>query len=105
MRPGEKLFEELFVPGEDYRRTGHEKIFVASNAGRFVPSHLDQAIGALEIAAQTNDTTAIADCLRNLIVEYRPNQPSGEVRAGELEKPAMTYPLAPRLNKAMNQAK
>jgi FlaA1/EpsC-like NDP-sugar epimerase len=105
MRPGEKLFEELFVPGEDYRRTGHEKIFVASNAGRFVPSHLDQAIEALEIAAQTNDTTAIADCLRNLIVEYRPNQPSGEVRAGELEKPAMTYPLAPRLNKAMNQAK
>lgn len=29
LRPGEKLFEELFRDGESYRRTKHEKIFVA----------------------------------------------------------------------------
>ena len=31
LRPGEKLFEELFRDGEDYRRTRHDKIFVAGD--------------------------------------------------------------------------
>ena len=31
LRPGEKLFEELFGAGEDYGRTRHEKIFVCRN--------------------------------------------------------------------------
>jgi FlaA1/EpsC-like NDP-sugar epimerase len=31
LRPGEKLFEELFIPGEVYARTAHQKIFVANN--------------------------------------------------------------------------
>ncbi len=41
LRPGDKLFEELFIPGEDYNRTTHEKIFIASNASQFVPEDLD----------------------------------------------------------------
>lgn len=31
LRPGEKLFEELFLEGEIYHRTAHEKIFVSQN--------------------------------------------------------------------------
>ena len=31
LRPGEKMFEEMFLDGEDYARTAHEKIFVARN--------------------------------------------------------------------------
>ena len=31
LRPGEKLFEELFAADEEYGRTRHEKIFVAQN--------------------------------------------------------------------------
>ncbi|MCU0494637.1 MAG: polysaccharide biosynthesis protein, partial [Chloroflexaceae bacterium] len=42
LRPGEKLFEELFVPGESYERTIHEKIFIACNASSFVPRDLDE---------------------------------------------------------------
>ncbi len=41
LRPGDKLFEELFIPGEEYERTTHEKIFIAANASRFVPDGLD----------------------------------------------------------------
>ncbi len=33
MRPGEKLFEELFIAGEVYARTAHQKIFVVRNGG------------------------------------------------------------------------
>jgi len=37
IRPGEKLYEELFVPGETYQPTHHEKILIARNASSFVP--------------------------------------------------------------------
>lgn len=72
LRPGEKLFEELFIPGECYERTRHEKIFIAGNASTFVPDHLDDAIDGLRRAADLNDRNAIIRGLQNLIPEYRP---------------------------------
>ncbi|GIV70493.1 nucleoside-diphosphate sugar epimerase/dehydratase [Caldilinea sp.] len=72
LRPGEKLYEELFVPGEKYERTLHKKIFIASNASHFVPDCLDEALTALEQATQQNDRDAIILCLKNLIPEYCP---------------------------------
>ena len=63
LRPGEKLFEELFIPGETYQRTRHAKIFYASNASTHEPGDLDAAIRALLVSAQRNDREAIvADC-------------------------------------------
>ncbi len=70
IRPGEKLYEELFVEGESYTRTRHEKIFVAENASRFVPADLDEMIHVLETAAHQNDDTAITRSLQSLIPEY-----------------------------------
>ncbi len=72
MRPGEKLFEELFVAGEEYKRTRHEKIFIASNASSFVPDGLESNIRALAEAADMNDREAIVRNLRALIPEYEP---------------------------------
>lgn len=72
LRPGEKLYEELFVEGEDYTRTQHAKIFIAANASAFVPNGLDEAITALEQAALINDRDAIVRSLQNLIPEYHP---------------------------------
>jgi FlaA1/EpsC-like NDP-sugar epimerase len=76
-RPGEKLFEELFVPGEEYRRTRHEKIFIAGNASSFVPPHLDEQIDALLEAAQGNGAAAIVRMLGELIPEYSPTRADG----------------------------
>lgn len=67
IRPGEKLYEELFVPGEMYQRTIHEKIFIACNASSFVPHNLQDALLALERAANLNDTTTILGILHELI--------------------------------------
>jgi FlaA1/EpsC-like NDP-sugar epimerase len=66
IRPGEKLYEELFIPGEVYQPTVHEKIFIAGNSSTFVPMHLNEWIRALEIAAQRNDRTGIALVLESL---------------------------------------
>jgi FlaA1/EpsC-like NDP-sugar epimerase len=78
VRPGEKLFEELFVPGEVYHRTRHEKIFIAGNASSFVTAHLDEQIAVLVAAAQRNDAPEIVRALRDLIPEYRPASVDGE---------------------------
>ncbi len=72
LRPGDKLFEELFIPGEEYQRTAHNKIFIAANASRFVPDDLDNAIDALVAAAERNDEQAIIVSLRNLVPAFKP---------------------------------
>jgi FlaA1/EpsC-like NDP-sugar epimerase len=74
LRPGEKLFEELFVAGEKYQRTRHEKIFIANNASSFVPDRLDAYIHALSLAAERNDRSAILRGLRSLVPEFQPAQ-------------------------------
>ena len=72
LRPGEKLYEELFISGEEYRSTQHEKIFVVGNAGNFVPETLYQQIGVLANAADSDDRPAILAGLRALVPEYCP---------------------------------
>lgn len=72
LRPGEKLFEEMFTPGEEYVRTRHEKVFIAGNAGSFVPSRFGKGIGRLFRAAEQNDEALIVNELRRLLPEFRP---------------------------------
>lgn len=71
-RPGEKLFEELFVEGEACNRTQHEKIFIASNASNLVPDDLETVVEGLIASAQRNDTKAVQRGLQLTIPEYRP---------------------------------
>ncbi|MBX0330469.1 polysaccharide biosynthesis protein [Oscillochloris sp. ZM17-4] len=63
MRPGEKLYEELFLPDEEYRRTQHQKIFISHNASSLVPANLLDSIATLEDAAMRND----AECIRHVL--------------------------------------
>jgi FlaA1/EpsC-like NDP-sugar epimerase len=71
VRPGEKLYEELFVEGERFERTIHQKIFIAHNASTFVPPFLNQSIVALQIAAETNDKANILSIFRELIPQFQ----------------------------------
>lgn len=73
-RPGEKLFEELFIPGETYQRTAHHKIFVIGNADGFMPARINQSVVRLEAAVQANDTAALIAVLQDLLPRYRPWQ-------------------------------
>ncbi len=67
LRPGEKLFEELFHAHESYAKTGHEKIFLTRTASQ-EPGGLVERINAGERAVQQYDT----DQLRKLLVELVP---------------------------------
>ncbi|MEG5031425.1 polysaccharide biosynthesis protein [Microcoleus sp. AT3-D2] len=72
LRPGEKLFEELFIPGEKYNRTKHEKILSLGNASRLVKENIDQEVEALCQAGDRNDATLIVSMLEQLVPEYVP---------------------------------
>lgn len=82
LRPGEKLYEELFIKGETNRRTAHDKIFTAANAGSFVPPNLHELVEELAGAAMRGDRAALAATLQTIVPSYQP-----------LEEPAEAAPL------------
>jgi FlaA1/EpsC-like NDP-sugar epimerase len=71
-RPGEKLYEELFIEGEVYAKTVHDKIFLASKSGNKLHTDLNREIELLELAAEKNDRAGIIAILKELIPEYKP---------------------------------
>jgi len=73
LRPGEKLFEELFIPGEKYERTEHEKIRVVWNASDRLPQYLDATIAKLAEAAEYNDSWTICTLLKTIVLGYVPS--------------------------------
>ncbi len=70
-RPGEKLYEELFIHGEEYERTFHEKIFIACNASKLLPVALDESLRVLEQAAANNEPALILQTLKRLIPSFQ----------------------------------
>jgi FlaA1/EpsC-like NDP-sugar epimerase len=72
IRPGEKLFEELFIQGEEYQRTAHDKIFIAASAANIVPLSWGDAIAQLERAVLEADERAILQVLQTLVPEFHP---------------------------------
>ncbi len=71
LRPGEKLYEELFVEGEEYRRTAHYKIFVSRN-GKGSPQPLEENVRLLLEAADSGDLEQIYHYLRAIVPESDP---------------------------------
>ncbi len=92
LRPGEKLFEELFASGEHYERTAHEKIFVARNgvdergeSGALLSTSLDfsSCVDALIAAARRGQPDEALRLLRELVPEYNPaGLPSDSLGSG-----------------------
>ena len=67
LRPGEKLFEELFLPDEQRERTRHERVFVARNGqGRKLRSN---AVTKLIAAAEAADVESMRQWLAELLPE------------------------------------
>lgn len=70
LRPGEKLFEELFHPQEDYQPTRHPKIVLAQP--RALPRQsLMAQLQAMRQACQQYDEASLLESLRALVPEFR----------------------------------
>jgi FlaA1/EpsC-like NDP-sugar epimerase len=88
LRPGEKLFEELSLVGEEYQPTRHDKIYALRND---LPEfdglqELERAIENLLLLARQGDEVRIRAKLGEIVPEYEP-VPSGERGLGKCAVP------------------
>lgn len=82
VRPGEKLYEEMFNTDEAYRRTQHAKIFLAHNASHVLPCDLDAQVDALTTAALSDQRETVLRLLQELLPEYQPWSPRIDQETG-----------------------
>ena len=68
LRPGEKLFEELELDGEEIAKTRHPKIFIGHIAP-YSPAAVDQALHDLKKLASEGDGPSIRTYLNELLPE------------------------------------
>ena len=69
-RPGEKLFEELSIKGEDMIPTRHSKIGIWTNNVKISREQLHQMIGSLVSMADTQDYKQIVAAIKQLVPEF-----------------------------------
>ena len=100
LRPGEKLFEELFLAEETYVNTAHGQIFVSPNAYDLAPDALEAYIQQVALAANADDRDQIVKGLKQLVSEYRPTDDALDenvktVADDTLKTPRSSLPYAP----------
>jgi len=83
LRPGEKLYEELFHESEKLAGTSHPKILLA-NSRTMEMARLDAALDRLSAACESNDENRIYQILCELVPEHQsrgfPERMPGEPR-------------------------
>jgi FlaA1/EpsC-like NDP-sugar epimerase len=71
LRPGEKLFEELFHPQEQYAPTAHAKLFLAQPRA-LEPQQIDAAMREARAAVDVFDEEALRRMLGHLLPAFQP---------------------------------
>jgi len=71
LRPGEKLYEELIIEGEDVLPTSHEKIMVRKGKECNL-QHLNTKIDELTKIAEEQEIEKIKEKLKEIVPEYSP---------------------------------
>jgi len=92
LRPGEKLFEELYDAKEKQLRTPHPKIFRAQNH----PCDPIRLVTQLEGLAEVVNSPAgdVIDALKSIVPEYRRSQPGKEPVPAKLAGLAAEAPVS-----------
>lgn len=102
LRPGEKLYEELFLPDEEYERTRHPKIFVCRSAMDAVGSSISGASDGLEFRKRIDGLLELARdgreeevlrTLKELVPEYTPARELMPEAHGEGQRRALAARL------------
>jgi FlaA1/EpsC-like NDP-sugar epimerase len=72
IRPGERLYEELFGVDEVPIKTEHEKIFLTQAQLKLTMAQLDEGIASVLEAARQNDEKALNEALRRIVPSFCP---------------------------------
>lgn len=87
LRPGEKLYEELFHDAEKLGETSHPKILLA-RCRQVDQEVLEQVLGAMQAACDASDDKS----LRELLTKLVPEQARETTSVSEKDKGAVIYP-------------
>jgi FlaA1/EpsC-like NDP-sugar epimerase len=87
LRPGEKLYEELILDGENVMPTAHEKIKVFRGAS-FRPAQMEAWLGDLEDLVRQRASRAMVAHLAELAPEYKPGELWKQERPSEPDREA-----------------
>jgi FlaA1/EpsC-like NDP-sugar epimerase len=71
LRPGEKLYEELFSSDENLYKTKHEKVKVAESRG--INSQFDELLATLITLPINSDFHEISKNLKKILPEFSPD--------------------------------
>ena len=85
LRPGEKLYEELSLDGEDMQPTFHPKIRIFRD-GQLQPEQVVIDLGRLEKDLVRRDEVAVVRQLTKMVPEYKPTE-SWQNKLKVIEKP------------------
>lgn len=86
LRPGEKLYEELLIDGEDIKRTHHSKIWILGSRNTDIEA-LYSGLNDIESACKTGNDNEVKAILKELVPEY--NQFTAGSTIPLVETPAM----------------
>jgi FlaA1/EpsC-like NDP-sugar epimerase len=92
MRPGEKLYEELSIAGENVSRTDHPKIGI----WRKMPTDWDRLMAAIERMLAASDQMTRDDarrCIKGVVPEFQIEPPSPAAPKPKAVAPPMQLPL------------
>jgi len=91
LRPGEKLYEEMFDPAEPPVHTDVPGVLVASprSADLLI---LERALAELETAARAFDTTRVLALVQHLVPEWKPHGTLVPAPVGAVDQTAETRP-------------
>jgi FlaA1/EpsC-like NDP-sugar epimerase len=70
LRPGEKLYEELFHEKEQLEKTAHEKVFLARHR-KVAWDRLKQTLDEMTLACEAMDSNKLVRLLDELVPEHR----------------------------------
>ncbi len=93
VRPGEKLSEELYLAGEEYEATEHEKIRIVRQTADVMPQRLERAVTTLVAAAHADNRRRIMAGLRLLVPEFQQTAHGAEAQTHLLDGLDLSMPV------------
>jgi FlaA1/EpsC-like NDP-sugar epimerase len=99
VRPGEKLYEEVFFGGEDIRPTNHPKVLRVLD-DQHDPRFIEQVDGLIRRAVgHATDDQQLRDALRVLVPEYAREDARTDPRSRPVVASEISAPARPSLSK------
>ena len=83
LRPGEKLYEELFYSSEEVQKTSYEKIFISKSPLSYSLEEINKMLGEFKNILEKANYSTLSFEIRNLVKKYVPEYESNLPDSGK----------------------